>query len=196
MSKRNTKNAKHPAVLRREFLNTGGQTYLPAAAAVSRFQHEVFKLCSKVVAKRCDELSSASGIKLDKHRISVHPTEWKMKDLFDWAGDADNFGARLPLGKIAVLHCYISWEYDHANKPKATAIVSVAFNRRTDSRRMLEELRAVGDTDVKDEDYGELCLSEPIDAARFAEVDRLLDRLLTQWIRLLKKKGGLKASLE
>jgi hypothetical protein len=64
-------------------------------------------------------------------------------------------------------------------------------SRRTDSRRMLENLRAVGDTNVR-EDEGELWLSESIDAAKFAEADRLL----TQWIRLLKKKGGLKASLE
>ena len=96
---------------------------------------------------------------------------------------------------VATFYCYLWWEYEETDQLVIRAVVSVWAENADLRKSLLGPLKRAAGSKIKD-DGGEIWLGEEVAPNEFADFDKKLDRLLSEWIRLWKKIGGLKPYLK
>ncbi|MBI3665507.1 MAG: hypothetical protein HY236_04660 [Acidobacteria bacterium] len=181
-----------PSDARHQFMETGASTYLEALAAVGKFQREVWEACSSVFKERAKELGDALGQPVDAGEISIH--QWPGQ-LLKFDGFYAILGAKVQLRQVATLYCYVWWGYEDSAEAFVRAVVAVYAEAAEVRKKLLSSFRAEAKSRIKD-DSGEIYLQEPIPPDEFPNLQQKLNDLLTEWIGLWKKIGGLKLHLK
>jgi hypothetical protein len=175
---------------KRRFLETGGSSYLQAMAAMAKFRLEVYESCKRVLQLRCQELEKAVGTRLDATTIKPHAWQERIADQLGWDGSDTVLGAKMPLAG-GMLRCYLWWTYEKTDTPVIRAVAAVAPKQASAIDGIVSLLKRAPGSKIE-ADGEEVWLEEILTTAGFPDCERKLDNLMSEWIGLLQKIGGLK----
>jgi hypothetical protein len=177
--------------VKHQFLETGFNSYLQAMVAMAKFRREVYETCKHVLDNRCLELEQAIGMPVDATAIKPHAWQERVADQLEWDGSWTVLGAKVPLTGGGTFFCYLWWNYEEADTPVIRAVASIVPKRASVIDRFIGPLKKASPSKIWNEG-GEVWLGEVVPPVEFLDFERKLDDLMSQWIHMLQKIGGIK----
>lgn len=168
-----------------KLLTEGVRSYVGAVNAVKTFRDVIQHRCRKVVVDRLAEYAKALDWGLTPDSVQNWETTAS-----EWTGDHVTIGNYIRFGRASALYHYVYLTPDGTQSPELDAVVYLG------SRKKLElfwNALHPHESALRNWDSSrEVCLYESMSAEEFGRFDEKLDALLTRWIQLWKRAGGLK----
>jgi hypothetical protein len=166
-------------------LAEGARSYVGAVNAVRAFRDVVKRRCRTVVESRLGEYAKALDWKIASDGLQ----DWETTP-GEWSGEEATVGVWFKFGQVSAIYHNLYLSADEAVAPEVAMSVYLGSQKKRD--RFWEALGPHDKDLIKLPSNREIWLGEQLNDREVGRFDEKLDGLLTRWIQLWKRAGGLK----
>jgi hypothetical protein len=171
-----------------EVFKEGLRSFLDAMSAIREFCDEVYSVSRSVLEANLNDLRQTLQREIQSDWITTHVRP-NCVDPIDWDGMTASAMARVDAQDLCRIYVGIYWQAENAAELKPGTYVGLEFHGGVPLfLATLEHLRRVAGDRIKSyRPWKELWIWEPIDPTDAAEFGDRLDRIMKEWIKLLRQ---------